>query len=119
RDAMQKEWLAVEMRRSAEDVPRLVKALSETHFRSTDAMARAKTMQRLPADPRGAAPLLDHLLHPQFSAPSSQPLRAGGLGLFRTHADPRAVALLRGYLKRLPKVLGPDRYGDPKAAMRN
>lgn len=105
REAMQKEWLALEARRRPEDVPRLLRALTRTHWRSTDALARARRFDRRPPDPRAPALLVDQLLHPPFTTGSSKPFWKQVLKLVERHADPRTPALLRGCAGRLPRVL--------------
>jgi len=105
REAMQKEWLALEARRRPEDVPRLLRALTRTHWRSTDALARARRFARRPPDPRVPALLVDQLLHPPFTAGSSRPFWQQVLELVERHADPRTADLLRGCMGRLPRVL--------------
>ncbi len=119
RTEMQKEWLGIAKRRRVEDVPRLVKAVAETHFRSTDAKVRADQLAKFPADPRMAKLVVDQLLHPRFDASSSKPFWTAMFQLFEVHADPRAATLLERYVAKLPSILGPDRYGDPKKAMRS
>lgn len=104
RDAMQRTWLATESARDPKDLPRLIRALSETYFRSTDALVRAKRLIRWPADPRATACLIEQLAHPQFSGPSARPFWLAVFDLVRRQGDPRAPAALIAYASRTARI---------------
>lgn len=100
---MQKEWFAVEARRRPEDLPRLLRALQQTHGRSTDARARAVRLRRWPSDPRVPALLVAELLAPSFSASSSRPFWNEVFNLFLAHPSRHAIALLSDCQQKLSR----------------
>jgi uncharacterized protein (TIGR02996 family) len=100
REAMQRAWLEVEAQRRSCDLPRLVRSLSQTHFRSTDASVRAKKLLAWPRDPRATALLLGQLSRPTFQAASARGFWRLVFDLIQRQGDPRAAGLLRDYVSK-------------------
>lgn len=87
----QRAWLAVAREQRPEDLPRLLAALTDTGFRSTDALERVKALASWPSDPRTHAGALRVIERPKFYASSTKPFWLALIGLVVDHQDPRAA----------------------------
>jgi uncharacterized protein (TIGR02996 family) len=87
----QRAWLAIAREQRPEDLPRLLAALTDTGYRSTDALARVKALAGWASDPRMHVGALRQVEWPIFHASSTKSFWSALLGLVVDHQDPRAA----------------------------
>jgi len=103
--------VAIAKQRRALDLPRLLRSITHTHHRATDALARLKTLDGWPADPRAALGVVRNLESIPFHTSSTKPFWDALIAFAATHGDLRSADALAGVAKRLPKILR-SQYAD-------
>ncbi|MCA9672355.1 MAG: hypothetical protein KC503_42465, partial [Myxococcales bacterium] len=114
RAATHQAWLAVAARADPCDLPRLLRSITDTKGRSTDALARLQALAGWPADPRAANGVLAQLAVPAFHSSSSRPFWSALIDWAVAHGDPRAADAFEALGARYDVILA-TRYADRSA----
>jgi len=116
REALQRAWLELAERGDPLDLPRLLLTITDTHFRATDALARANALAEryAAADPRIARGVLRRLERIPFHASSTRPFWTAMFALAVAHGDHGTAKALDALAKRFPAILR-ERYA-PRTA---
>ena len=111
RAKIQKAWLEIALKDDPSDLPRLLRSITDTMGRSTDALLRVQTLASRPADPRTGAHVVEQLEVPAFHASSTLPFWKALIGLAADHVDSRITDSLEGLASRFDQILA-ARYSD-------
>lgn len=114
---IQAAWLAVAKQQRPADLPRLLASLTNTFWRSTDAAARLRAIDRWPLDPRAASGAIRNLETIPFHATSTKPFWQALIEFAAFHGDLRTAEALESLATRMDKILR-SQYTDLSAIRR-